>query len=89
MHPNGTERPCRACGDARHARQQWDTRTAETARTARQARIDACEWCDDLGWRIEPSEVRDHDIPAIRCEHTPMALDEWQSLIPTEEPSHA
>lgn len=83
---------CGPCGDYRRANADWHARAQRResdARASRRTEIQNCEWCDDLGWRIEPSEVGDHDIPAIRCEHTPMALDEWQSLIPSEEPSHA
>lgn len=79
-HPNGTERPCRACGDARLAREAFDARQTESAKNSRRVAIEACEWCDQLGWRVEPTEVKDYDFDAIRCDHTPMELDEWRSM---------
>lgn len=67
-HP--TERPCRACGDARATRERWDAaehiRRAEAASAAarehaaaRQAAVDACAMCDDDGYR--DGRVCDHD----------------------------
>lgn len=60
-HPEGTERPCHPCGEARRRRRDWDdTRKRERvearsseARAAAQARADAitaCSLCDDDGY---------------------------------------
>ncbi|MGW6376268.1 hypothetical protein ACWFRB_09415 [Rhodococcus sp. NPDC055112] len=60
-HPDGTDAPCRACGDARTAREAWDTEQArhrvETARAEREQQaalvrrqIEACDLCDADGY---------------------------------------
>ena len=52
-HPNGTDRPCRACADARRNSESWDERITAAKRAAaekrRQAVLD-CPVCDDNGW---------------------------------------
>ncbi|QOV97184.1 hypothetical protein [Rhodococcus pyridinivorans] len=61
QHPGGTDAPCRACGDARKARAEWEAGQAlaaararsEAARVAaqdRRAAIDACSVCDGDGY---------------------------------------
>ena len=67
-HPGGTDRPCRACGDARERAEAWerDRRAdAEARRQAFLAELDACPDCDIHGWALDddgtPAE------PAYRC----------------------
>lgn len=73
-HPEGTTAPCRACGDARTARDRWDAdarrrqaevQSAEARERAelRRAAVEACEHCDDDGRRL--------DAPGLVCDHTP------------------
>lgn len=61
QHPEGTTAPCRACGDARAARKNWDAeqnrlaaiaRSTEAQERAEQKRreIAACGLCDDDGY---------------------------------------
>ena len=68
-HPGGTDRPCRACGDARGGREQWDRANSEQQRAQREAEqqvayeaklaaIIDCELCDDDGYR--GTHVCDH-----------------------------
>jgi len=72
-HPEGTTAPCRACGDARAARERWDAaavrrqaeaQSAEARQRAelRRAAVEACEHCDDDGRRT--------DAPGLVCDHT-------------------
>ncbi|OZC50541.1 hypothetical protein CH289_16070 [Rhodococcus sp. RS1C4] len=84
-HP--TEAPCRACGDARRALEDFNRRQAAAAADAKLTRrqvIDDCEWCDRNGIREEPRDVHDYDLPAIRCDHTPMSIEDWRALIPED-----
>lgn len=69
-HPEGTDAPCRACGDARRARTAWD---AEQKRATAQAysdeirqraedrarAVDECDICDDDGY--DRLTLCDHD----------------------------
>ncbi|SRX93581.1 hypothetical protein MSP7336_01820 [Mycobacterium shimoidei] len=62
-HPNGTEKPCGACADARRAFQAWETDRAEAMAKARAdfwADVRACPNCDDNG------QV-DHGNAVSRC----------------------
>lgn len=80
-HPGGTPDPCAACKHARMVREAWDTTLREQAagaRRTRRQRIDTCEWCDNQGIRIEPGELAEADLPAVKCDHTPMELDAWR-----------
>jgi hypothetical protein len=84
-----------ACGQCAEARKRHEENEAEriaaerAAKGRRRLAIDSCEWCDDNGIRHEPGEVRDLDLPAIRCTHEPMALDEWHKLAPIEVEANA
>lgn len=60
-HPNGTERPCHPCGEARRRHREWESaqkralseRRSSEARAAAQLRaqaINACSVCDDDGY---------------------------------------
>lgn len=63
-HPGGTDRPCRACGDARERAEAWerDRRAdAEVRRQAFLAELDACPDCDIHGW------VENDDGEVTRC----------------------
>lgn len=63
-HPGGTDRPCRACGDARERAEAWerDRRAdAEARRQAFLAELDACRACDIHGW------VENDDGEVTRC----------------------
>lgn len=71
-HLNDIDPPnCGACGDARKARQCWETERWEASKLdaserahaiaeANAAAISACGMCDDRGYRT-PTEVCDHD----------------------------
>lgn len=55
-HPNGTDKPCRPCGQARQAREHWETQHTATAagRLAQRladfwAEVRKCTDCDDFG----------------------------------------
>ena len=84
-----------ACGQCAEARKRHEFVEAEHVvaerreKANRRIAIDSCEWCDDNGIRHEPGEVRDFDLPAIRCTHEPMALDEWRKLAPIEVEANA
>ncbi|MDQ2628400.1 MAG: hypothetical protein M3Y90_15580 [Actinomycetota bacterium] len=67
-HPGGTDRPCRACGDAREHHAAWESgrlAAGEARRRAFLADLDACPDCDIHGWALDddgtPAE------PARRC----------------------
>ena len=74
-HPEGTERPCHPCGEARRRRRAWDearkrdraeARSSE-ARAAAQVRADAiaaCGLCDETGY-----------VDAALCGHDPGLAD--------------
>lgn len=72
-HPDGTDMPCAACGDARRRSQEFEQRrrlTAleaqreerELAVAAERAAIRECDMCDDRGYR--GSRPCDHDPDA-------------------------
>jgi hypothetical protein len=65
QHPNGTERACFACGQARKSypelKTAWDTKRASIAAKERAAVLKACGQCDEDGWR--------NDDRAIKCNH--------------------
>ncbi|OZE98100.1 hypothetical protein [Rhodococcoides fascians] len=84
IHPNGTSAPCRACGDARKRADAWETNRAAEEKLSRRQVIDDCDECDRNGIRVEPREVHDYDLPAIRCDHTPMSIEDWRALIPED-----
>jgi len=67
--------PCGPCADA--------ARTTITARTEHTADRGACALCDHHGHRIEPPELAHLSLPVIRCDHTPMSLDDWRRRAPT------
>lgn len=81
-HPNGTDAPCGSCADARKAHDAWEAAADARQRAAHRATIDGCDWCDERGMRVEPSELRDHDWPAVRCDHTPWSAEEWRERFP-------
>ena len=67
-HPGGTDRPCRACGDARERLDAWeaDRRAAsEARRRAFLAELDACPDCDIHGWALDTDGTPTE--PATRC----------------------
>ncbi len=51
----------------------------------RRRAIDTCPHCDETGLRIEPPEVRDYDLPAVRCDHTPMPAEAWLAHLRKDE----
>ncbi|WP_225222776.1 winged helix-turn-helix domain-containing protein [Rhodococcus ruber] len=80
-HPGGTDRPCAACGRARHRREDWDhdrQRDELADRRRRREQIGACSWCDDNGWRHPPLEPTAQDVPALRCDHSTPPADAYR-----------
>lgn len=67
-HPNGTDRKCFACGQARRTyperKAQWDANQRAAAAAERQAAIDACDLCDEFGDITLEDSV-------LRCDHNP------------------
>lgn len=65
-HPDGTDKNCFACGQARRdypeRKAQWDQETKEAAALQRQAAIKACQLCDEFGDITFDDSVR-------RCDH--------------------
>lgn len=62
-----TSDPCRACGDARKAREDWDAEQAGVKfRIA--AEIQGCRLCDIDGWRFEDGR-RIVITPYVKCDH--------------------
>lgn len=69
--------PCRRCGDARAAAEQWDRDTDRARRVA----IRACDWCDGDGWRIDPrNRHRGPLTPGRRCDHTPLTPEQLEAI---------
>ncbi|ROZ88993.1 hypothetical protein [Gordonia sp. OPL2] len=73
-HPDGTDRPCGACADARKARERWEAELVQAEKRAkasqarataaqRRAEIDDCELCDDSGYTN--GRVCSHDPDAV------------------------
>ena len=72
-HPEGTDAPCRACGDARRAHGEWESQQAldrlaqksaeahERAELRAQA-IAACDLCDDDGYTAGSVCAHDPDL---------------------------
>ncbi|WP_328660414.1 hypothetical protein [Nocardia salmonicida] len=61
--------PCGPCADtARATITDLATHTAER---------DGCGLCEH-GYRLEPPELVALSLPAIRCDHTPLTLDDWR-----------
>lgn len=79
-----------ACGQCAEARKRHEVDEADRIvadrrdKANRRLAIDSCEWCDHNAIRIEPVELAEHDLPAIRCTHEPMTVDQWRALIPAE-----
>ena len=72
-HPNGSEKPCGACADARRRRTEWDAAEPERKRRAvaeRRAAIDACDSCDVDGWLLDDNG----DPSALHCDHRPIPV---------------
>jgi hypothetical protein len=69
-HPDGTDRGCFACGQARKAypelKAQYDRDIREAAALSRQAAITACKLCDEFGDITFDDSVR-------RCDHQEQA----------------
>lgn len=67
-HPNGTDRNCFACGQARRTyperKAQWEANQRAAAAAERQAAIDACDLCDEFG------DITLEDA-VLRCDHNP------------------
>lgn len=65
-HPNGTDRKCFACGQARRdypeLKAKWDADIRSAAANARQAAINGCNLCDEFGEITLDDAVR-------RCNH--------------------
>ncbi|MFX0573127.1 hypothetical protein [Nocardia nepalensis] len=76
--------PCRACGEARRAREAWERTHANDIRASVRADRDAaneCGMCDGR-WRNPPPELLalHPDPPVVRCDHrTPTSLDHWHT----------
>ena len=82
---NPTTEPCRACGNSRRLLDEWNAATLQAKRQelgSRRAAIDACELCDENAIRHEPTSLKEFDLPAVRCDHTPMSLEAWQAFLP-------
>lgn len=63
-HPDGTDKPCRACQAARQLAEDWEQAQADAIaqqRRERRALIDACPFCDDYG-RLDDLSPCDHTI---------------------------
>ncbi|WP_378736006.1 hypothetical protein [Nocardia brasiliensis] len=76
--------PCRACGEARKARDAWERAHTTEIRSAVRAERDAAQGCAmcDGRWRTPPAELlaRHPDPPVVRCDHrTPTSLDHWHT----------
>ncbi|WP_410877395.1 hypothetical protein [Nocardia sp. A7] len=68
--PECATAPCGPCADtARATITDLATHTAERG---------ACGLCDHHGRRIEPPALVSLSLPAIRCDHTPLSLDDWR-----------
>lgn len=69
-HPNGTEKNCFACGQARRdypeRKDQWDRAVLDAAALQRQTAIDNCRRCDEFGDITFDDSVR-------RCDHREQA----------------
>lgn len=76
-HPDGTDDPCRACGRARTAAEQWD----KTQHQTRQQAIRDCpSLCDAEGWRwIDPTNkgLGTMTGPTAHCDHQPTDEVDW------------
>jgi hypothetical protein len=70
-HPNGTESPCRACGDARQMRASWEAKQARQSAEARSreareraevraSEIARCDLCSENGY-----------VGTVLCDHDP------------------
>lgn len=72
-HPNGTDKGCFACGQARRTypdrKAEWDQQQRQAAALARQAAIDACKRCDEFGDITFDDSVR-------KCNHQEVAVNE-------------
>ncbi len=82
-HVSGPEcrtSPCGPCADA--------ARTTFTTHAEHAADRGACQLCDHHGHRIEPPELAHLSLPVIRCNHTPMSLDDWRRRAPTPVQVH-
>ena len=68
-HPNGTEKNCFACGQARRdypeLKLKWDRRRREAAALLKQAAIDNCTLCDEFGDITFDDSVRKCDHQAV------------------------
>ncbi|MGA5467158.1 hypothetical protein [Mycobacterium sp. NPDC050041] len=70
-HPDGTDRPCGACAEARRATEDWHAQhLAAELEHRRQAKADrdACQLCDGNGMRELPSGR------LARCNHEPVEV---------------
>lgn len=69
-HPNGTEKNCFACGQARRdypeRKDHWDRAVMDAAALQRQTAIDNCRLCDEFGDITFDDSVR-------RCDHQEQA----------------
>lgn len=63
-HPNGTERPCRPCGDAKARHFAAVKQRDDDELQRRWALRDNCPLCDSDGWARD-----DEGAPTIRCTH--------------------
>lgn len=81
-HPGGTDAPCRACGDAKRARREWEAQrdldaiAARSAAALERAELRAraileCELCDDEGYA--GTAVCDHDPHTVERAQRGMA----------------
>lgn len=71
-HPEGTDKPCRACQRHREARERWDADQADRATNERNDAIQRrrdCKVCDGTGWRLDSP-----DDQAIKCDHPALQL---------------
>lgn len=77
-HPLGTPEPCGPCKQARLAVDAWQERQRavhQTEAAGRRAAVQACELCDEAGWRIPPQV--EPEPPAVKCDHTLTTPVSW------------
>ncbi|MGW5920808.1 hypothetical protein ACWFPY_17635 [Nocardia fluminea] len=70
--PECASTPCGPCADT--------SRATITDLVTHTAERDGCELCDHHGRRIEPPALVSLSLPVIRCDHTPLSLDDWRRL---------
>lgn len=85
-HPESTNDPCRACGQARETHEAWKARQSSRRRAlaeVRAADTAACAECDEEGWLVRPHGLAE-DLPddglEVRCPHAALWCAYWQPV---------